>query len=123
MLPAVYRLKRRRDFARAYNKGKAKSCGAFVLYRSCRVCSDLRRVKGGRGCGGAQSARIGFSASKKLGPAVTRNRIKRVFRHAAASQIKLFSPGCDYIFVIRRQALACDFGQIKTQMAKILSRF
>ena len=122
MLPAVYRLKRRRDFARAYDKGKAKSCGAFVLYRSCRGSSDLRR-RGDRGCGGAKLARIGFSASKKLGPAVVRNRIKRVFRHAAVAQIKLFSPGCDYIFVIRRPALACDFEQIKAQMAKILAQF
>jgi|WetSurMetagenome_2_1015567.scaffolds.fasta_scaffold296373_1 ribonuclease P protein component len=119
MLPEQYRLKRRRDFARAYDKGKAKSCSAFVLYRSCRKNADLGRVNR-RGCCGADSVRIGFSASKKLGQAVVRNRLKRVFRAAAAAEIERFTPGYDYIFVIRHPALDHTYEQIKAQMVKLL---
>ena len=105
MLPASYRLKRRSDFSRVYDKGRAKACTDFVLYRYNR-----------RG----QQTRIGFSASKKIGHAVIRNRVKRVFRHAAVALKDKFSPGYDYIFVIRKPAVDHDFEEIKLQMAKML---
>ena len=101
MLPDEYRLKKRRDFSRAYSRGRSKSCPEFVLYRYHRQ---------------GQQTRIGFSASKKLGSAVMRNRLKRVFRHAAAESISSFDHGCDYIFVIRQAASKSTFEQIVAQI-------
>ena len=106
MLPDNYRLKKRRDFSRIYARGRHDACSAFILY-----CLPRR---------GSTEVHIGFSASKKLGHAVERNRIKRVFRHVAASLLELFPPGCDYIFVIRGAALEQSFERISRQMAKML---
>jgi len=64
--------------------------------------------------------RIGFSASKKLGHAVIRNRLKRLFRHAAFANLEKFSTGWDYIFVIRQPALTRTFSQIEAQIIKML---
>ena len=108
MLPDAYRLKKRRDFSRIYARGKHQACSAFVLYRLPR-----RRTT---------EIRIGFSASKKLGHAVERNRIKRVFRHAAAAILPSFTPGCDYVFLIRPAAFNYSFDQLQRQMVKLLSR-
>lgn len=106
MLPDNYRLKKRRDFSRIYARGRHDACSAFILY-----CLPRR---------GSAEVRIGFSASKKLGHAVVRNRIKRVFRHAAAAHLAEFPPGCDYIFVIRNAALEQSFERISKQIAKML---
>jgi ribonuclease P protein component len=45
---------------------------------------------------------IGFTATKKLGNAVTRNRAKRRLREAARQMLPLHArPGCDYVFIAR----------------------
>ena len=106
MLPDNYRLKKRRDFSRAYTRGKHDACAAFVLY-----CLPHR---------GSTAVRIGFSASKKLGHAVTRNRVKRVFRHVAAAHLAEFPPGREYIFVIRNAALGWDHQRLGQQLSKML---
>ena len=74
-----------------------------------------------RGNGGS-GRRIGFSASKKLGNAVCRNRMKRRFRHAVAEVVERFPQGYDYIFVIRTAALALDAPGLREAIARGLAR-
>ena len=54
---------------------------------------------------GQASARIGFTASKKIGNAVARNRAKRRMRAAAHAVLtREARPGWDYVLVARPQA-------------------
>lgn len=106
MLPAQYRLKTKRDFRRVYNRGQVKTCGAFILY-----------VGGGKN----KNCRIGFSVSKKVGNAVTRNRLKRLFRHSAYGLIDKFQPRKNYVFVVRNGAKPLNQEQIQEQMSWALS--
>lgn len=49
--------------------------------------------------------RLGFTATKKLGGAVVRNRCKRRLREAARALAPLHGrPGCDYVFIARNGA-------------------
>jgi len=46
--------------------------------------------------------RAGFTATRKIGGAVVRNRAKRRLREAARLTLPLHGrPGCDYVFVAR----------------------
>jgi ribonuclease P protein component len=46
--------------------------------------------------------RAGFTATKKIGGAVVRNRAKRRLREAARLLLpELGRPGCDYVFIAR----------------------
>jgi len=46
--------------------------------------------------------RAGFTATKKIGGAVIRNRAKRRLREAARHLLPLHGkPGCDYVFIAR----------------------
>ena len=84
----IERLKRRADFLLA---AKAKSCprGAVVVQARDRQDGDPR-------------IRAGFTATKKIGGAVVRNRAKRRLREAARLLLpELGRPGCDYVFIAR----------------------
>jgi len=51
---------------------------------------------------GPERLRVGFTATKKLGGAVVRNRCKRRMREAARRLLPLHGvPGHDYVFVAR----------------------
>jgi ribonuclease P protein component len=53
---------------------------------------------------GASAPRVGFTASKRVGNAVVRNRAKRRLRAAAASVLPLHGkPGTDYVLIARAE--------------------
>ena len=62
----AYRIKKNSDFQKIYKKGKSVANRQFVVYTYKN--RDLKHF------------RLGISVSKKLGNAVTRNRIKRAIR-------------------------------------------
>lgn len=62
----TYRIKRNSDFQAIYKNGKSVANRQFVVYTYKN--KDLKHF------------RLGISVSKKLGNAVTRNRIKRAIR-------------------------------------------
>jgi len=50
----------------------------------------------------AAGIRAGFTATKKIGGAVVRNRAKRRLREAARAVLPLYAtPGCDYVLIAR----------------------
>ncbi len=49
-----------------------------------------------------ESLRVGFTATKKIGDAVTRNRAKRRLKEVARAVLPLYArQGCDYVLIAR----------------------
>lgn len=68
-------------------------------------------------------ARFGFTVTKKTGNAVERNRIRRRLREAVSLIAPLnAAPGFDYVLIGRRDALAVDFRELTSDLAKALQR-
>ena len=70
------------------------------------------------------AARIGFTVTKKLGNAVTRNRIKRRLRAAASQALPgLARDGHDYVLIGRQATITRDFGALKGDLHAAFERF
>jgi ribonuclease P protein component len=67
--------------------------------------------------------RVGFTATKKIGNAVIRNRTKRRMRVLAHKYLKEFGvTGCDYVFIGRDNAYKADFVIIINDVKHSLKR-
>jgi ribonuclease P protein component len=88
------RLKKRADFLRAA-KGVRRVEGAITL-ETCKT------PQAGDDAAPIQTWRVGFTASRKVGNAVARNRAKRRLRAAASQLLPLLGrQGHDYVLVAR----------------------
>jgi ribonuclease P protein component len=95
----VDRLKKRADFLRAA-RGIRRVEGAITL-ETC-AAPETESLPG--------RLRIGFTASKKVGNAVIRNRAKRRLRAAASQLLPLLGrAGHDYVLVARGTTVARPF--------------
>ncbi len=69
------------------------------------------------------SIRAGFTATKRLGNAVVRNRVKRRLRAAASSLLPtLGRPDCDYVFIGREQICKASYDDLIRDMKHALKR-
>ena len=94
MLKRKFRLRDRREFQSVYKEKNAVAAGTVVLY----IKDNTKGIP-----------RAGFSVSKKVGDAVTRNRCKRLMREAVRLHFDKLAPGKDYIFVGRRPLALASF--------------
>ncbi|MBJ7471643.1 MAG: ribonuclease P protein component [Solirubrobacteraceae bacterium] len=107
------RLSRSGDFDRVYRQGRSTGGREFVVHVFPREAS-------------LESPRVGLSVSKKVGDAVTRNRIKRVLRESVSALEGDLAAGSDLVITARADAVALDEreGQagVQRELRALLSR-
>jgi ribonuclease P protein component len=101
-------MKNRPDYLRTA-QGRRQGTGSFLLQGRARG-DDLAMV------------RIGFTASKKIGNAVARNRAKRRMRALAREVLPAMAqPGWDYVLVAKPDAtVSRDYKDMLTDFATAL---
>jgi len=80
-------LRRPADFKRVYDRRRAAADGRLIVY----VCEN-----------GLPHLRVGLSVSGKVGPAVYRNRLRRLYREAFRLTRHEMPAGLDLVLVPRR---------------------
>ncbi len=106
-------IKKRADFLSVTAKGKRFITGTFILQM-------LPRPEGHYT---GEPPRFGFTVTKKMGNAVTRNRIKRRLREAVRQSATPYTlPWHDYVMVPRHKAKECDFQVLVRDMEFAFSR-
>ncbi|RXK18554.1 ribonuclease P protein component [Macrococcus sp. DPC7161] len=101
----AYRIKRNEDFQAVYKKGQSVANRQFIVYRY--KGTDLDHF------------RIGISVSKKIGNAVTRNRIKRAIRET----FKVYKEdmvAMDFIIIARKPAAEMTVAEIHKSLTHVL---
>lgn len=108
MLPQPERLRSNQEFQRVYQGGESFVEGLVVLYLLRLPDEPVRQA--------------GFSVSKKLGKAVTRNVVKRRLREAYKACLPALPRGYAAVFVARKAAAEAEFPALEKAMRKVLAR-
>jgi ribonuclease P protein component len=94
------RLKRRAEFVQAAKAGRRAARDSLVLQALARPDGDI----------GQGETRLGFTATKKIGNAVARNRAKRRLRAAARLHLGAAPPaGWNIVLIARDGTGRCPF--------------
>jgi ribonuclease P protein component len=88
--PRRRRLSRSGDFDRVYREGSSRGNRFLVVYSFAR-----------REDGVSNGSRLGLSVGRRIGKAVTRNKVKRAIREAFWQLSDRVEPGHDYVIVAR----------------------
>lgn len=98
------RLQKRGDFLRLQHRGVKQVMPAFILQAAASP-DQLPHI------------RIGYTASKKIGNAVCRNRAKRRLRALAAlALVSASRPNTDYVLIARHKILRAGFTQLEADL-------
>lgn len=99
------RLKNPQEFSLVYGQGSPRF-GRFLVVS---VLPTDRKV-----------SRVGFAVSKKVGNAVTRNKIKRRLRAIMLKLGPQVTPGFDLIIGAKKMSSSASFSELEQDLARIL---
>ena len=98
-------LKRNCDFRRIYARGKSAVSPALVVY-------FMRNHTG--------KNRVGFTTSKKIGNAVTRNRARRILKEGLRRVMPDINTGYDFVLVARNKTKYLKSTDISAALTTLL---
>lgn len=99
-------LKKNKDFTYCYRRGKRIGTPFFTLYF---VKSKYNK-------------RAGFSVSKKVGNAVTRNKVRRRMKESFTILLPKIKESCSIIFVAKNEIVDCPFSKMNQAMERALKK-
>ena len=107
-------LKKRRDFVLSNKYGQKTHNKNFILQEYCNPNMSEQRLM------------FGFTATKRIGNAVKRNRAKRRMRALILSLLKedniLFKEKYSYVLIAKQSILKACFFEMHNQLKQCLSR-
>jgi ribonuclease P protein component len=105
-------LKKRRDFLRVRGAGRRWAAPGLVL-QAAPAAADAE----------AGLVRVGYTATRRIGNAVARNRAKRRLRAAVAHVMPASAQcGCDYVVIARAATLTRPFDALTGDLCAALAR-
>ncbi len=106
--PAARRLRRRSEFQAVYHKGVRLGGRHFNVFA-------LRTRTGA-------SSRVGLTVTRKIGPAVTRNRCKRLLREAVRRHWSEFPEGLDVVLHAKPALGGARADEVEREVVRLLPR-
>ena len=119
--PRRLRLRRRREFLRVQRGGHKHHTRFFLVFVAPSPRSVIAAVASGDGPR-LPGPRLGVTVTRKVGKAVTRNRIKRLVREAFRRQRRSLPGGLDMVWVAKRDAAGLTLEAVVHDMRTLAGR-
>ncbi|WP_436790563.1 ribonuclease P protein component [Yinghuangia sp. YIM S10712] len=116
MLPPANRLRRRDEFAVAVRRGRRAGRPLLVVHIAHSATDPHPSA------GEPLPPRAGFVVSKAVGPAVTRNRVKRRLRHLVRDRIAMLPEGSLVVVRALPPAAEADHAELASDLDAALGR-
>ena len=124
--PAAIRLRKRREFLQIQGAGVKHHLRHFLVFMSSSSLSSKSSIASSamppRRPGDETLVRLGVTVTRKVGPAVVRNRIKRYVREAFRRKRGSFTPGCDMVWVAKQSAASVGYAEVAAAMDALTRR-
>lgn len=114
--PPRLRLKQRREFLRVQRGGTKHHVRHFMVFVSSRLSTA------GTDTDEPLPTRLGITVTRKVGNAVTRNRIKRLVREVFRVHRMRLPQGLDMVWVAKQQAAAATYAEVLHDFEALLGR-
>lgn len=108
MLPTPHRLRRAADFQRVVRRGRRASTDTLVVHALCE--------EGGR------QPQVGFVVGRRVGNAVTRNRVRRRLRHLMRDRVGGLPGGMLVVARANTSASSADFHRLGRDLDRCLAK-
>jgi len=106
----INKLKSRKDFLRVQSSGNKIVSSSFII-------QNLKNVEN------ETPSRFGFTASKKVGGAVQRNKAKRRMRSLVYEMKNIFEQlGQDYVLIAKKETVNKKYSEIKNDLLKAVKK-
>jgi ribonuclease P protein component len=112
-LERVRAVERRTRLRRSADLGRVREAGRSWPHRLLVLVALANQL---------DSTRVGVTASRRVGSAVSRNRAKRLLREAARRCYPRLLPGWDLLLVARRQILSAQEPEVREALVSLLAR-
>jgi ribonuclease P protein component len=109
VLAADQRLRRADDYATVMRRGRKAARDGLVVHLLTRDEP------------GATGWRAGFVVPRAVGPAVTRNRVRRRLRHLLRDELPTLRPGTDLVIRVQPPAASSSFEQLRVHLREAVA--
>jgi ribonuclease P protein component len=121
MLPRRYRLRHATDLQRVRRHGRRWRHPLAILLVSPAGDEMIPQPQVSQQ-NGRPPSRFAFAAGRRVGPAVARNRAKRLLREAVRSHLGDIEPGWDCLLIARHGSADATYLDLQTAVTQLLSR-
>ena len=124
MLPAAARLRRSADFSATMRAARAvRADGLVVLHLAVGAAGSVSGADGAAGAGSAATgSRVGFVVPRAVGPAVTRNRVRRRLRHLLRDRLDRLPAGTRLVIRVLPPAAGATSATLGRAVDRALDR-
>ncbi|GAF66341.1 ribonuclease P [Bacillus sp. TS-2] len=102
------RIKKNDEFSLVFNEGVSIANRQFVIYALSKEGQELFR--------------LGLSVSKKIGNAVTRNRVKRMIRAFFQENRERLHSHYDYVVIARKPVSNMTYSEVESSLNHVLRK-
>jgi len=106
IFPSAYRLTRRKEFNYAWNQGKKYHTDHFIVVVLGKMVGPTR---------------LGITASRKVGGAVQRNRVKRLLREIFRTEYPFIKLCVDISIIAKKGSANLSYDQILSEIKHLLT--
>lgn len=103
----IERLKKNVEFKNVYKKGKSIPDKFVVIY----LCKNTSNV-----------TRVGFTASKKVGNSVKRNKARRLMKETFRKNSDNIKTGYDIVFIARVAIINANYFDVEKSISRVMKK-